>query len=120
MIEINNTYTPGFCGMTESDTWKVVFVTPAPVYGPLQEMKRHNDTDEVFVLIEGGATIYTIEDEGECATALERGRAYNVKRATWHHVKTTPDALLFVVEHSNTSKENTEVRDPHPEEGVLG
>ena len=36
MIDINNTYTAGFCSMTESDTWKVVFVTPAPVYGPLQ------------------------------------------------------------------------------------
>jgi fructokinase len=30
MIEINKTYTPGFCGMAESETWKLVFVTCGP------------------------------------------------------------------------------------------
>ena len=120
MIEISTVSKKGFCLQTTHPGFKTAFITHSEEYGEKKTFKRHLETDEVFVLIEGGATIYSIEDEGERATALDRGRAYNVKRATWHHVKTTPDALLFVVEHSNTSKENTEVRDPHPEEGVLG
>ena len=95
MIEINHTYTPGFCGMTESDTWKVVFVTPAPVYGPLQEMKRHNDTDEVFVLIRGTATMYTLENDQVVSFPMEKETVYNIRKGTWHHLHLQPDAFLI-------------------------
>ena len=108
MIEINNTYTPGFCGMTESDTWKVVFVTPAPVYGPLQEMKRHNDTDEVFVLIRGTATMYTLENDQVVSFPMEPDTVYNIRKGTWHHLHLQPDAFLIAAENSNISIQNTE------------
>ena len=108
MIEINNTYTPGFCGMTESDTWKVVFVTPAPVYGPLQEMKRHNDTDEVFVLIRGTATMYTLENDQVVSFPMEKETVYNIRRGTWHHLHLQPDAFLIAAENSKMSPQNTE------------
>ena len=102
----------GFDTMHVFEGWKVAFITCAEQYGPLKEMKRHMLSDEVFVLVEGSATIYTLEGEEETPrkTEMEKGKLYNVQKGTWHHVQVSENALLAVVENSNTSKENTEKR----------
>ena len=108
MIDINKNYTPGFCGMTESESWKLVFVTCSPVYGPLKELKRHMDTDEAFVLIRGSATMYTMEHDRLVSFAMEPETVYNIRKGTWHHLHLQPDAFLIAAENSNISIQNTE------------
>ena len=101
----------GFDTVHTFEGWKVAFITCAEQYGELKLVKRHTQTDEVFVLVKGEATLYTANgDESLQTTVLEKEKLYIVKRNTWHHLQVSEDALLVVVENSDTTKENTESR----------
>ena len=111
MIEIkkNPLGGTGFDAVHIFETWKLVFITSAEQYGELKRFKRHNLTDEVFILIRGSATLYTLDEEYSLLrTEMLPELAYVVKKATWHHLSVSGDALIAVVENSNTSRENTE------------
>ena len=99
----------GFDTLHTFDGWKTAFITSAPQYGQLKVWKRHLCTDETFILLKGNATIYTLDENGKTVeTPMQAEKLYVVEKATWHHVQVSNDALLFVVENSDTSKENTE------------
>ena len=111
MIEIkeNPKKGSGFDILHTFEGWKVAFITCAEQYGELKLVKRHVQTDEIFVLVKGSATLFTADgDEPLTRTALESEKVYNVKQNTWHHLQVSEDALLIVVENSDTAKENTE------------
>ncbi|MBR2322856.1 MAG: hypothetical protein IKA54_04595 [Clostridia bacterium] len=111
MIEIKNNPKrgSGFDLVHEFEGWKVAFITPAEQYGELKTVKRHVETDEVFVLINGTATLFTADDGYPLQkTNLEKEKLYIVKKNTWHHLKVSENALLFVVENANTNKDNTQ------------
>ena len=116
MIEIkeNPKNGSGFDAIHTFDAWKVAFITSATQYGDLNDLKivkRHTQTDEVFVLVKGEATIFTGDgDEPLKRTPMEKEKLYNVKKNTWHHVQVSEDALLVVVENNGTTKENTETK----------
>ncbi len=107
MIDIFESHEAGFTAKIVTESWKAAFITYSPQYDALTEMKRHLATDEAFVLLAGSATLFTFDDT-LTETPMEPQKLYNVRQGTWHHVRVSPDALLFVVENSNTSKENTE------------
>ena len=99
----------GFDTLHTFEGWKTAFITSAPQYGQLKVWKRHLCTDETFILLKGNATIYTLDENGKTVeTPMQAEKLYVVEKATWHHVQVSNDALLFVVENSDTSKENTE------------
>jgi len=101
----------GFDTLHTFQSWKVAFITPAEQYGELKIVKRHTKTDEAFVLVKGEATIFTADgDEPLVQTKMEKEKLYVVKKNTWHHLKVSEDALLIVVENSDTTKENTQSR----------
>ena len=107
MIDIYESTASGFSTKVQCDGWKAAFITHSAQYGTLTEMKRHLKTDEAFVLLKGSATIYTYDDT-LTETPMAPYKIYNVRQCTWHHVSVSEDALLFVVENSNTTKEKTE------------
>ena len=99
----------GFDTVHTFEGWKTAFITSAPQYGQLQVFKRHLLTDETFVLLRGNATIYTLDTQNELVeTPMVADTIYVVEKATWHHVQVQENAALFVVENSNTAKDNTE------------
>ena len=111
MIEIkeNPKKGSGFDTLHEFEGWKVAFITYAEQYGELKVVKRHTQTDELFILVKGSAKLFTADgDERLAVTELEKEKAYNVKKNTWHHLQVSEDVLLIVVENSDTTKENTE------------
>lgn len=113
MIEVkeNPRKGSGFDTVHTFEGWKVAFITSAEQYGELKTVKRHTQTDEIFVLVKGEATIFSADgDEPLLATPLEKEKLYSVKKNTWHHVQVSKDALLVVVENSDTSKENTQTK----------
>ena len=99
----------GFDAVHNFETWKTAFITAAPQYGRLKVWKRHLQTDETFILLKGNAVIYTLDEAGNAVkTPMQAEKLYVVEKATWHHVQVEDNALLFVVENSDTSKDNTE------------
>ena len=111
MIEIkeNPKNGNGFDTVHIFDGWKVEFITCAEQYGEIKTVKRHVFTDETFYLVKGNATLFTsIDGKRFIKTDLEKEKLYVVKKNVWHHIKVSQDALITVVENSNTSKDNTE------------
>ena len=79
----------------------------------LCEFERHNETDEVFGLINGDAYLLvggSGSEPGEDIeiAKMEIGTMYNVPKGVWHHIVVSEDASTYIVECSNTSKENSE------------
>lgn len=113
MIEVkeNPKKGSGFDALHTFGGWKVAFITYAEQYGEPQIVKRHTQTDEVFVLIKGEATVYAADGDGPLSIVkMEKEKLYNVQKNTWHHVQVSEDALLVVVENGDTSKENTQTK----------
>ena len=74
------------------------------------ELKRHRESDELSTLISGRATLFT--GELECSEydirELQRGVSYCVPAGIWHYLAVTENALVFVVENSRVSTDNTD------------
>ena len=99
---------PGFYLTNQNDQFKCAFITAGPQYSfEVTELKRHNGSDEVYVLLEGQAVLLTKEEEF-AAHPFEKGCAYRLAAGTWHALSVTEDAKLFVCENSEVSAENTD------------
>ena len=102
----------GFCLVCNNEDYKCAFITCSPqyAYGKVVELKRHRESDEVFMLISGKATLLT--GEPDCgkydSREMQKGVSYCVTAGTWHYLGVTEDALVFVVENSGVSSENTD------------
>ena len=90
----------------ETDRWKVAYLGYCERFGSLTGMERHLETDEVFVLLRGEATLYV----EEAVFPMEQGVVYNVKKGEWHHIVVSRDAAVLVIENSDTTPDNTEKR----------
>lgn len=86
--------------------WRVALMNYADELAKLNKYERHLETDEVFVLLEGRATLVVGEAREE--HKMERFRIYNVKRGVWHGIVYSPDARVLIVENHNTTEENSE------------
>ena len=94
----------GFQVLKEFESWKIGYLRYNDRFSKFDQFERHMETDEVFVLLEGSATLYT--DEESCE--MVRHALYNIAKGVWHHIVVSEDATVLVVENSNTTKENTE------------
>ena len=112
MVTTIRTAQKGFEPIFHTPNFKCAFITLSPQYafGEIKEMKRHNDSDEVFVLLSGSAVLLTREEGSTeyTKTPLEYQTAYNVQQGTWHYLAVSEDALVFVAESGTMKKENTE------------
>jgi hypothetical protein len=78
----------------------------------IQQVERHNESDEVFVLLEGQAVLFMAEGNPEIAAlypqVLEPLKYYNVKRGAWHTVALSRDASILLVENRDTGAVNSD------------
>ena len=93
------------------DKWLVALANYSPRFdrNNFSKMERHLETDEVFVLLSGTASLVIGEDKK--VTDLEIGKIYNVKRGVWHQVFIDKGSKVLIVENSDTTKENSEYKE---------
>jgi mannose-6-phosphate isomerase-like protein (cupin superfamily) len=113
----------GLSRVVEHGDWFVAIKNwkPANDIDGFDMIERHMQTDEVFVLLDGGCTLLVDRspaDDGNQlgAFAMERGKVYCIPAGVWHNTITTPDAKLVLVEDRNTSAANSEIRTLTPAE----
>ncbi len=104
MIEEYSFTQEGWKVLIESGEWKIGMLRRNERFSSLGELERHLLTDEVFVLLEGSATLYTDSEQTEMKPLI----VYNIPAGVWHHIVVSEDASVLVVENRNTSKENTQ------------
>jgi len=91
------------------ESWRVGLIRWAERFERIVYFERHNQTDEVFVLLCGEATLYIADEELNVTEyKMERGILYNVRRAEWHAITLLRDALVMVVENADTTTENSD------------
>jgi len=77
----------------------------------IDRLERHNETDELFVLVAGLCTlVYANEtDDGFRfgAVKMEQQKVYNVPAGLWHNTITQKDTKMILIEDSNTSMVNS-------------
>lgn len=78
-------------------------------------LERHNETDELFVLLSGRcALLAATEENGKLsikAVEMEPGKVYNIPRSLWHNTVTQKDTKLILVEDVRTGAHNSDVLD---------
>ena len=88
------------------ESWRVAFLNYGESFDKIMKLERHMVTDEVFMLLEGEATL--IIGLEKTAVPMEKHKIYNVRKGIWHNIKVSEDAKVFIVENDNTTRENTE------------
>lgn len=103
----------GYKALVYYGGWRVAIINYADRFDEanFEKLERHLETDEVFILIDGRATLVAGE---ECEKIpMEKGKIYNIKKAGWHHIfvdKAYPETKVIVVENADTTKANTEYK----------
>lgn len=102
----------GFQPMLRNDHFLCAYITHSSqyAYGKVTAVKRHLTSQEVFVLLEGRGTVLTAKpDFSEMHTEeLKRGVPFCVEAGIWHYLALTEDAVVFVVENSDVTAQNSE------------
>jgi len=77
----------------------------------LKTMQKHNESDEVFVLLAGNCTLFTGGSGAAInnmdGIAMEPMKLYNVKRGVWHTHTLDKEATVLIVENRDTSDLNS-------------
>ena len=109
MIEILGYTGNGYKPLINYQGWRVAMLNYDKKFSKVEYLERHTETDEVFVLLEGQASLFAAEAFGEPVEyKMELGKIYNIKKNIWHHIVVTPETRVLIVENSDTGSENTE------------
>lgn len=103
----------GYRPLVINPNWQVALLNWEPLfeYNNMNEIERHNETDEIFVLINGKALLFTCRERGLLyAEVMKTGVVYNVPKGVWHNLLATRDVSILIVEDSNTHIDDTEIR----------
>ncbi len=112
-IDVTSYQGEGYLPMIDFEAWRVAILRYCEELEVqnLTTMQKHNETDEVFVLLEGNCTLFTGgkgDSIGEIdAIAMKPLQLYNVKQAVWHTHTLDKAATVLIVENRDTSDSNS-------------
>jgi hypothetical protein len=113
LIEICEHHEPDYMPLIDYQSWRVALINYTADYLPekINRMQRHNETDEVFVLLAGRCILFLGEGEESVAKVhaldMDLYKLYNVKRSAWHSHTFSEDARVLIVENRDTVYENS-------------
>jgi hypothetical protein len=113
LLEVLDYTKEGYSPVVDYDTWRVAVLNFSNDLLPqnIKALQRHNETDEVFVLLSGRCILF-IGDGDEKVTDIfaenmQPFKIYNVKKSVWHSHTLSQDAKLLIVENRNTTFDNS-------------
>ena len=111
-IEVSEFKGIGYQPMIDFNNWRVAllrYIEELELEN-LSNMQKHDETDEVFVLLEGECTLFytTEKDLLEIkAVKMEQGKLYNVKQEIWHTHTLQQGTTVLIVENKDTCDANS-------------
>jgi mannose-6-phosphate isomerase-like protein (cupin superfamily) len=120
LLEIHDHAEPGYRPVVDYQAWRVAVLNWCEDLLPenLTRMQRHDETDEVFVLLAGRCVLFLGDGRVDAgcvhAVPMEPGRVYNVRRGVWHTHALSRDASVLVVENRDTTYANSPFCDLDP------
>ena len=113
LLEICSYDGSGYKPLIDYDKWRVAILRYCDELLPerILTMQRHDETDEVFVLLEGRCILFLGEGNNtiDSITAVDMvpRKLYNVKRGAWHSHTLSNDASVLIVENCDTTVQNS-------------
>ncbi len=107
-VEIFEYNGEGYNKTMSFQSWRVAFLNYAEKFKKenFQYLEKHLCTDEVFVLLNGSASLIIGKEFNKIE--LKINKLYNVKKNVWHNIVLEEDSKLLIIENEDTSPENTE------------
>jgi hypothetical protein len=113
LLEVHEYTDAGYRPLVDYEAWRVAILNYDDELLPqnITRIQRHDETDEVFVLLRGRCILFIGEGE-ESVTAvfaqdMEPLKIYNVKRGVWHTHTLSEDAMVLIVENRDTTYDNS-------------
>jgi hypothetical protein len=113
LIEIKEYKGEGYMPLVDFETWRVAVLKYCDELLPenITAFQRHDESDEVFVLLQGNCTLFIADGKEKVGTiyqeSMEPLKLYNIKKSTWHSHTLSKDAVVLIVENVNTCKLNS-------------
>ncbi|MBT4001939.1 MAG: hypothetical protein HON98_01540 [Chloroflexi bacterium] len=115
LIEIKYYEGEGYQPLVDFENWRVAILKYIDELLPenIDFMECHNETDEVFILINGRCILFLSDvEDGKIINIhpvnMESGKFYNIKKKVFHTHTLSEDAEVVVVENQNTSSINSQ------------
>lgn len=125
LLEIHEYLGEGYKPLIDFNCWRVAVLRYLDELQPdrISYFERHNETDEVFVLLQGQAVLFMGEGDESVETVIplvmQNGVFYNVKCGAWHTVALSRDATILLVENRDTARENSSYFDLLPAQSAF-
>lgn len=113
LLEIRQYSDYGYQPLVDYGAWRVAILRYIDELRPqnLAKMQRHDETDEVFVLLAGRCILFLGEGDEQIsqiyAQDMETLKLYNVKRSCWHTHTLSTDASVLIIENRDTTTLNS-------------
>jgi len=114
LLEIHEFNGIGYRPLIDFGNWRVAMLRYIDELIPdqIERVERHNETDEVFILLAGQALLFIGAGNSSLETleplAMQPLKQYNVKRGAWHVAILSRDASILLVENRDTGTANTD------------
>lgn len=125
LLEMYEYLGEGYKPLIDFNCWRVAVLRYLDELRPdrISYFERHNETDEVFVLLQGQAVLFMGEGgqqvENIIPHPMKQGIFYNVKCGAWHTVALSRDATILLVENRDTARENSDYFTVSPEQSAF-
>lgn len=107
----------GYIPMIDFESWRVAILNYCEELEiqNLKTMQKHDESDEVFVLLSGNCTLFTGGNGDEIGeidmVSMIPKKLYNVKKGVFHTHTLDKAGSVLIVENQNTCDENSPTRD---------
>ena len=107
----------GLTRVFENEKWMVGIKNWKPMndIANINNLERHNETDELFILLNGQCTLLYANETADGldiqAVRMEPLKVYNIPHTLWHNTVTQKDTKLALIEDSSTGSANSDVLD---------
>lgn len=116
LLEIKDYTEEGYKPVVDYGEWRVAILNFLEELLPenIDFMSKHDETDEVFVLLNGKCILFIAEGNKRKITNLYAEdmvpyKIYNVKRGVWHNHTLSDDAMILIVENQDTTESNSPI-----------
>lgn len=116
LLEIKEYKEEGYKPVVDYGAWRVAILNFINELLPenIGFMSKHDETDEVFVLLRGNCILLIGEGNEMKITKLYAKdmvsyKIYNVKRGVWHNHVLSRDAMILIVENQDTTESNSPI-----------
>jgi hypothetical protein len=113
LLKVRHHVAGGYKPVIDFETWRVAILNYSDDLRPenITSLQRHNETDEVFVLLRGRCILFLGQGDDTItqlfAEDMKPMKVYNVKKAAWHTHTLSEEAMVLIVENRDTTYDNS-------------